>query len=187
MYQHLRRQLNEIPRGTLNFITNIFTGGRPDATTEEDMQSRYLQHDPIEEQITGNGFSILIYMCTRTFDVFISDYERIHQTTVSWGGEPGTHLPREVVLVHQNILKTPHFETVNVTQFSFPVEILTAVFAFVDKLIGQFAQKLHTLRQMILVPIVILSRPVASNPGEGSAVALTAKVLLESYSACLLR
>lgn len=70
------------------------------------------------------------------------------------------YLAREVILVHKDVLQPPHLKTVDVAQFSLPVEVLSTVFALLDKLIGKAAEELHALRQVVLIPIVVLARPV---------------------------
>lgn len=72
-----------------------------------------------------------------------------------------SYLAREVVLVHENVLQTPHLEAVDVTQLALSVEVLPTVFTIVDELFRQFAEQLHALRQMVFVSVVIFSGPAS--------------------------
>lgn len=69
------------------------------------------------------------------------------------------YLAGEVILVHENVFKAPHLEAVDMTKLALPVEILPTVFSFVDELLRKLAEQLHTLRQVVFIPIVIFSRP----------------------------
>lgn len=70
------------------------------------------------------------------------------------------YLAGEVVLVHENVFKTPHLKAVDVTKLALPVEVLPTVLSFVDELVRKLAEQLHTLRQVIFIPIVVFSRPM---------------------------
>lgn len=81
--------------------------------------------------------------------------------TIIQPNEGGEHfyLAGEVVLVHENVFKTPHLEAVDMTKLALPVEVLPTVLPFVDKLLRKLAEQLHTLRKVIFIPIVVFSRP----------------------------
>lgn len=74
------------------------------------------------------------------------------------GGPNLPYLAGEVVLVHENVFKTPHLEAVDVTKLALPVEVLPTVLALVDELLRKLAEQLHALRQVIFIPIVVFSR-----------------------------
>lgn len=55
------------------------------------------------------------------------------------------YLPREVVLVHEHILQTPHLQAVNVAKLTLPIEVLSAVLALVDELVGELPKQFCAL------------------------------------------